>query len=89
MTYHKGMRSKAMGLLTGAGMIGTGKNKQFSYPYPYPRFTRTRTRAGYPNPYSCLGPPPPCWSLLTVLAASSLSLLSGEGLFVIVVVGPH
>ena len=36
-TYHKGMRSKATGPLTGAGMIGTGKNKQFSYPYPYPR----------------------------------------------------
>ena len=36
MTYHKGMHSKAMGLLTGVGMIGMGKNKQFSYPYPYP-----------------------------------------------------
>ena len=50
------MCSKATGLLTGAGMIGTGKNKQFSYPYPYPRFTRTRTRMGYPNPCSCLLP---------------------------------
>ena len=55
MTYHKRMRSKATGLLTGAGMIGTGKNKQFSYPYPYPRFTCTCTHVGYPNPCSCLG----------------------------------
>ena len=38
----------------GAGMIGTGKNRQFSYPYPYPHFTRTRTHAGYPNLCSCL-----------------------------------
>ena len=26
-----------MGPLTGVGMIGMGKNKQFSYPYPYLR----------------------------------------------------
>ena len=25
-----------MGPLTGAGMTGMGKNRQFSYPYPYP-----------------------------------------------------
>ena len=54
MTYHKGMHSKAMGLLTGVGMIGMGKNKQFSNPYPYLHFTHTCTCVGYPNPCSCL-----------------------------------
>ena len=43
-----------MGPLTGVGMTGMGKNRQFSYLYPYPHFTRTHTCAGYPNPCSCL-----------------------------------
>ena len=57
-TYHKWTPLlKAMGPLTGAGMTGTSKNRQFGYPYLYPHLTCTRTRADYPNPCSCLETP--------------------------------
>ena len=37
MTYHKWTPlPKAMGPLMGAGMTGTGKNRQFGYPYLHP-----------------------------------------------------
>ena len=58
MTYHKWTPlPKATGPLTGVGMTGMSKNRQFGYLYLYPHLTCTRTRAGYPNPCSCLETP--------------------------------